>query len=86
MRATHTRVFALVELLFVISIIATLLGLGLLAVSAWQYFDSEDVPGLTVEESEREISSCAIGQTKVITFPFHNRARRPVQIIGLAPC
>jgi hypothetical protein len=63
-----------------------LCGMGLLAVAAWQYFIPEDGPGLTVDEPEREISDCLVGQTKVVTFPFHNRARHPVQIIGLAPC
>jgi hypothetical protein len=63
-----------------------LFGLGLLAVAAWQYFSPDDGPGLTVDETEREISDCSVGQTKVITFPLHNRARHPVQIIGLAPC
>jgi hypothetical protein len=63
-----------------------LCGLGLLAVAAWQYFGLEDDPGLTVDEPEREISGCLVGQTKVITFTFHNRARHPVQIVGLAPC
>lgn len=63
-----------------------LCGLGILAVAAWQYFGPEDGPGLTVDEPEREISGCSVGQTKVITFSFHNHARHPVQIVGLAPC
>lgn len=64
----------------------TLFGLGLLAVAAWQYFGPDDGPGLTVDEPEREISGCWAGQTEEITFAFHNRGRRPVQIIGLENC
>jgi len=62
-------------------------GLGLLGTAAWQYFGPEDCPGLIVDEPEREISDCAAGQITTITFAFHNRARHPVQIVGLlAPC
>jgi hypothetical protein len=61
-------------------------GLGLLSAAAWQYFSPEDGPGLVVDEPEREISGCSVGQTSALTFAFHNRARHPVQIIGLAPC
>lgn len=68
------------------SIGLVLCGVGLFGVAAWQYFDVEDGPGLTVDDPEREISGCSAGQTKVITFAFHNRARHPVEIIGLAPC
>ncbi|HTU88753.1 MAG TPA: hypothetical protein VMF69_01535 [Gemmataceae bacterium] len=63
-----------------------LFGLGLLAAAAWQYFGPEDGPGLIVDEPERAVSGCSVGQTKAITFSFHNRSRRPVQVIGLAPC
>jgi hypothetical protein len=63
-----------------------LCGLGLFAVAAYQYFGPEDGPGLIVDEPEREISGCSVGQTKAIRFSFHNRARHPVRIIGLAPC
>lgn len=63
-----------------------LFGLGLLAVAAWHYFSPDDGPGLIFEGPDREVSDCTAGQTTVISFPFHNRAHRPVQIIGLAPC
>lgn len=63
-----------------------LFGLGLLAAAAWLYFGPGDGPGLIVEEPEREFSGCSVGQTKAITFSFHNRSRYAVQIIGLAPC
>ncbi len=76
------------------TICLALFGLGLLAVAAWQYFGPTDGPGLAVDQPEREISDCSVGQTKVITFLLQNRARHsvlivgpnPVQIIGLAPC
>jgi hypothetical protein len=63
-----------------------LFGLGLLALAAWQYLGPEDRPGLIVDEAEREISGCSVGQTKAITFAFHNRASHPIRVIGLAPC
>lgn len=63
-----------------------LCGLVLLGTAAWQYFGPEDGPGLIVDEPERVISGCSIGQTSTVTFAFHNRARHPVQIVGLAPC
>lgn len=61
-------------------------GLGLLAVAAWQYFGPADGPGLIVDEPEREVAHCSVGQTRALTFSFHNRTRHPVQVIGLAPC
>lgn len=73
----HDRLWAIVLLLC---------GLGLLGVAAWQYFGPENGPGLIVDEPEREVSGFTVGQTKTITFSFHNRTRHPVQIIGLAPC
>lgn len=63
-----------------------LLGLTALAGAAWQYFLPDDGPGLIVEGPNREISDCSASQTTVIAFPFHNRSRHPVQIIGLATC
>lgn len=69
-----------------LSIGLALCGLGLIGMGAWQYFTPEDGPGFTVDEPEREIAGCSAGQTKVITFAFHNRARHPVQVLGLAPC
>lgn len=61
-------------------------GLGLLGAAAWQYLAPEDGPGLSVDEPEREISTCSTGQISAVTFAFHNHARHPVQILGLAPC
>ena len=61
-------------------------GLGLLAMAAWQYFAPVDGPGVSVDEPKREIAGCSVGQTKEIAFPIHNRADRPVQVVGLAPC
>jgi hypothetical protein len=63
-----------------------LCGLAMLAVAAWQYFSPADGPGLIVEGPDREISDCSVGRTTVVTFLLHNRGRRPVQVIGLAPC
>lgn len=63
-----------------------LCGLGLLAEAAWQYFGPKNGPGLTVDEPERAISGWSVGQTKQVTFRFHNRTGHPVRIIGLVPC
>ncbi len=71
---------------FLCGSVLLLCSLGLLGTAAWQYFGPEEAPGLSVDEPEREISGCSVGQTTTITFSFHNRARHPVQIIGLAPC
>lgn len=63
-----------------------LCSLGFFGAAAWQYFGPENDPGLIVDEPEREISGCSVGQTMMISYSFHNRARHPIQIIGLAPC
>lgn len=68
------------------SIVLFLCGLGLLAVAGWRYYGPADGPGLIVEEPEREISGCSAGQSKAVSFSFQNRARRPIRIVGLAPC
>lgn len=63
-----------------------LFGLGLLTVAAWQYFGTHDSPGLIVDEPEREIAGCSVGQSRVHTFLFHNRSHHPVRIVGMSLC
>lgn len=77
MRGMYARLWSLGLIVF---------GLGLLAVAAWQYFAPVDGPGVSVDEPKREIAGCSAGQTKEIAFSIHNRADRPVQVVGLAPC
>lgn len=62
------------------------LGLGLLALAAWQYYAPPDGPGVDVDEPTREIADCSVGETKEIVFSIHNRAAHPVQVVGIAPC
>jgi hypothetical protein len=63
-----------------------LLGSVLLAVAAWQYFSPSGSPGLIVDEPDRDVSDYSAGQTTLLTFMFHNRSRRAVQVLGLEPC
>jgi hypothetical protein len=63
-----------------------LVGFGLLTAGVWLYIFSSNAPNLVVEGRDREVSDCSSGQTTVLAFPFHNRSRRAVQVLGLAPC
>lgn len=71
---------------FLCGSVLLLCGLGTLGAAAWQYFAPEEGPGLIADDPEREISGCSPGQTTALTFAFHNRSSRAVQIVGLAPC
>lgn len=63
-----------------------LIGIGLLALAAWDYFAPGDGPGVFVDEPEREILGCSAGQTSVVIFPIHNPTRHPVWVVGLEEC
>jgi hypothetical protein len=43
-------------------------------------------PAVAIDEPDREIAVGLPGQESAVTFGIHNRAGRPVRVIGLARC
>jgi hypothetical protein len=62
-----------------------LLGLGLLGVAAWEYSTADDGPGITIEDSDREVTVDADGQASVV-FRVQNHSGRAVRVVSVAEC
>jgi hypothetical protein len=63
-----------------------LVGFILLAVTTWEYFAQSNLPGVIIEDPDREVQIDLAGQTTLVAFRVRNATRNPVQIVGLAVC
>ncbi|HZT82685.1 MAG TPA: hypothetical protein VFA26_20820 [Gemmataceae bacterium] len=63
-----------------------LVGLFLLGFAVFEYCRPTEGPGVTVDGPERELSAQTPGQVVEVGFRFHNSARHPARIVGLAEC
>jgi hypothetical protein len=62
-----------------------LLGIALLAMGGWLYYDSLQPRECSIEQPEREVSAAA-GQTQEVIFQLTNPTNQMVRIVGLADC
>jgi hypothetical protein len=73
-------------LLRLLSAALVLVGLSLLGVAAWSYFAPPRGPALETPETDMELGQCTPGQETEVVFHLQNNSRRPIRVLGLAPC
>jgi hypothetical protein len=61
-------------------------GLALLAVTGVAYWTREAEESVAFEEMDAEVQVGGPNEEKAVVFWVRNPTRRPVRIIGLAPC
>ncbi|MBI3407996.1 MAG: hypothetical protein HY040_06525 [Planctomycetes bacterium] len=62
-----------------------LAGVGLFAAAAYLYFTTPSQPSVVVEEANIDIGDFLVGDEIPVTFRFHNRASRPMRVLGIVP-
>ncbi len=60
-----------------------LVGLAAIGLAVFDYWLRSDVPGVTIDEPERELPAVASGQTTLVSFAIRNPTRHTARIVGL---
>ncbi len=69
-----------------LSVSFLLTGLALIGLAAFDYLTPDDVPGVAIDEPEREFPDVAVGRTIDVAFSVHNPTRHTARVVGLAEC